>query len=91
MFVILTGLISKNRKHCNVTVVDITEYKLAEIKLLEAHENAELSSASSSAILGSSIDSIWAIDKDYKILYLNQDYQQEYSRRLVFGWNIFST
>ena len=58
MYVILTGIISENRKHCNVTMVDITDHKLAEIKLLEANEKAELCSANFSAILGSSIDNI---------------------------------
>jgi PAS domain S-box-containing protein len=82
-YVILTGIISENKDHCNVTAVDITDRKLAEIELLKAKENAEINSANFTAILGSTVDSIWAFDRDYKVVYINNVFQQQFLK--AFG------
>jgi PAS domain S-box-containing protein len=82
-YVILTGIISENKDKCNVTAVDITDRKLAEIELLKAKENAEINSANITAILGSTVDSIWAFDLDYKVVYFNQVFQQQFFK--AFG------
>jgi len=77
-YVILTGIISENRDHCKVTAIDITDRKLAEIELLKSKGNAEINSANFTAILGSTVDSIWAFDRDYKVVYINNVFQQEF-------------
>ena len=58
--------------------IDITERKQAEMELQEAKENAEINSANFTSILASTVDSIWAFDRDYKIVYINHIFQQEF-------------
>jgi signal transduction histidine kinase/CheY-like chemotaxis protein len=40
MYVILTGIIADDSKHCNIIMVDITERKLSEIELINAKQEA---------------------------------------------------
>lgn len=58
--------------------IDITERKEVEIELLKAKENSETNSSNITAILGSTVDSIWAFDTDYRIIYINHVFQQEF-------------
>jgi PAS domain S-box-containing protein len=58
--------------------LDITERKQAEAEIKVAKENAEIKSANITAILGSTLDSIWAFDTDYKIVYINEVFRQEF-------------
>ncbi|MFZ4726585.1 MAG: PAS domain-containing sensor histidine kinase, partial [Paludibacter sp.] len=58
--------------------LDITERKKAEEDLKVAKENAEIKSANITAILGSTLDSIWAFDRDYKIVYINEVFRNEF-------------
>lgn len=58
--------------------LDITERKLTEIELMKAKEIAEENNAIISAIIENTKDSIWSINSDYKITYLNQVFKGEF-------------
>ena len=58
--------------------LDITERKQAEEELLKAKLAAEINSANFTAILGSTVDSIWAFDRNYDIVFINKVFQQEF-------------
>jgi PAS domain S-box-containing protein len=57
---------------------DITDRKQTEIELLAAKESAEINSANLTAIFGSTIDSIWAFNRNYEILYINEVLKQDF-------------
>jgi PAS domain S-box-containing protein len=61
-----------------ISYVDITERKLVELAVLEAKENSETNSSNITAILGSTVDSIWAFDTEYRIIYINHVFRQEF-------------
>ncbi len=60
------------------TFRDITERKKAEFELLLAKEAAEAINANVTAILEGTTSNIWAFDRNYNILYINQIFQQEF-------------
>jgi signal transduction histidine kinase len=57
---------------------DITLRKLLEMQLVDAKEKVDLDSANFTAILGSTMDSIWAFDKNYKIVFVNDVFRKEF-------------
>ena len=59
-------------------VVNITERKLTETELLVAKEAADTNSANVSAIIEGTTDSIWAFNRNYEILYINQAFRNEF-------------
>ena len=66
-------------KRCLVgTFRDATKRKRAEAELLQAKETAEANSANVTAIIEGTQDSIWAFDRNYNILYINQMFQKEF-------------
>lgn len=71
---------------------DITEQKQDELKLQEAKEQALESIANIHAIINNTDDSVWAIDSDYKITYINhrfkQDFLQSFGYELKIGDNV---
>jgi PAS domain S-box-containing protein len=75
--------------------LDITERKKAEEDLMVAKENAEIKSANITAILGSTLDSIWAFDRDYNIVYINEVFREEFlksfSVRLDLGISLIDS
>ena len=58
--------------------LDITERKQTEEELLKAKRTAEINNANFTAILGSTVDSIWAFDRNYNIVFINEVFQQEF-------------
>jgi PAS domain S-box-containing protein len=60
------------------TFRDITERKKTESELLLAKEAAEAINANVTAIIEGATSSIWAFDRNYNILYINQLFQQEF-------------
>ncbi len=62
---------------------NITERKLAEISLIKAKEQTDAANANITAILEGSNNSIWAFDKNFRILYINSVFQNEFY--LSFG------
>jgi len=57
---------------------DITDRKYAEDELVKAKETAEEINANVTAILEGTTDSIWAFDRNYNILYINNVFQKEF-------------
>ncbi len=68
----------KGRKCLIGTFRDITDRKKAEIELLAAKETAEANSANLTAIIEGTNDNIWAFNRNYEILYINNMFQQEF-------------
>ena len=62
---------------------NISERKQADMELSLARENAEESNANITAIIEGTADSIWAFDKGYTVLYLNNVFRSEF--RESFG------
>ena len=58
--------------------LDVTERKQIEEALLKAKQTAEINSIKFTSILGSTVDSIWAIDRSYNIVFINKVFQQEF-------------
>jgi len=58
--------------------VDITKQKQSEQELTKAKEKAEESQANIKAIIEGTKNSIWAFNKQYKILYINNVFQQDF-------------
>lgn len=57
---------------------DITEQKKAETELLMAKEAADANSANVTAIIEGTRGSIWAFNRKFEILYINQVFQKEF-------------
>lgn len=57
---------------------EITSRKSAEQELLKAKEIADANSANLTAIIEGTADNIWAFDRNFKILYINQAFQREF-------------
>lgn len=72
--------------------IDITERKKAEKELIKAKERAEEYHANVEAIIEGTLDSIWAFDQQYNIIYINRTFQQEFEAafgiRLEKGSNL---
>ncbi len=68
---------------------DITEQKKSELEIIKAKEKAEESDANLKAIIENSIESIWSIDVNYRIQYVNEvfarAYESTFGVRLVKG------
>ena len=74
---------SNQPKTIVVHFMDITEIKNAEIEIRKAIESVEESKANITAIIEGSNNSIWAFNKNFELLYLNQKFQEEFL--LSFG------
>jgi PAS domain S-box-containing protein len=68
----------KGKKCLMGTFRDITERKKTEYELLLAKEAAETINANVTAIIEGTTSNIWAFDRNYNILYINQLFQQEF-------------
>ncbi|MFA9390394.1 MAG: PAS domain S-box protein, partial [Prolixibacteraceae bacterium] len=76
---ILASKVKYKGKNCLVgTFRDITERKKAELELLLAKESAEANSANVTAIIEGTNDSIWAFNRNYEILYINNAFQSDF-------------
>ena len=76
---ILASEVFYKGKECLMgTFRDITERKRAEYELLLAKEAAEAINANVTAIIEGTTSSIWAFDRNYNIIYINQLFQQEF-------------
>ncbi|MBK9291014.1 MAG: PAS domain S-box protein [Bacteroidetes bacterium] len=64
--------------HSVGTVRDITKHHNSEEALIEAKEKAEEINANVTAIIEGTSDSIWAFDRNYNILYINQVFQRDF-------------
>lgn len=62
---------------------EITNRKNAELELLAAKEIADTNSANLTAIIEGTADNIWAFNREFKILYINQAFQREFFK--TFG------
>lgn len=62
---------------------DITDKKRAEKQILEEKEKALLNYANLQAVIENTTDNIWAIDTEYRILYLNNNFKTNFKN--VFG------
>lgn len=59
-------------------VRDISERMQAEHELKLAREIADVNTANITAILEGTADSIWAFNRDYEIIYINQAFQHDF-------------
>jgi PAS domain S-box-containing protein len=76
---ILASEVFYKGKECLMgTFRDITERKKAEFELLLAKEAAEAINANVTAIIEGTTNNIWAFDRNYNILYINQIFQREF-------------
>ncbi len=76
---ILASEVFYKGKECLMgTFRDITERKKSEFELLVAKEAAEAINANVTAIIEGTTSNIWAFDRQYNILYINQLFQQEF-------------
>jgi PAS domain S-box-containing protein len=57
---------------------NVTDIKLRENKLLEAIEAADNNRANVTAIIEGTQDSVWAFDRNFDVLYINQVFQKEF-------------
>jgi len=92
---ILAFKVKYKGKNCLVgTFRETTIRKKAEVELMMAKEAAEANSANVTAIIEGTLNSIWAFDKDYNILYINQIFQKEFMQSfgtwLVPGVNLMN-
>lgn len=71
---------------CMTIAADITERKLAETKLMEAHRKVQFTSAWFRGIIEGATDYICATDMDMRVVTLNSAYQREFEK--VFGVRI---
>jgi len=60
-------------------VRNIDERKKTEKEIIIARENAELLNTKLSSILENTTESIWAIDRNYNIIYTNKVFQDEFN------------
>lgn len=66
-------------KKCLVGIFrDITERKKTEVELLIAKETAEAINANVTAIIEGTTNSIWAFNRSFEIIYINQVFQEEF-------------
>ena len=61
-------------------VRDITDHKLIEIEIQTAKEAADANSANVTAIIEGTDNSIWAFNRNYEVMYINQVFQREFYR-----------
>ncbi len=66
---------------------DITDKKRAEKQILEEKEKTLLNYANLVAVIENTTDNIWAIDTEYRILYLNNNFKTNFKD--VFGKDLF--
>lgn len=76
--ILASKVIYKGKKCIAGTFRDISNRKKAEIELRKAKEVAELNSANVTAIIEGATESIWAFNRNYEILYLNQLFKDEF-------------
>lgn len=62
---------------------DIKPEPISEVKWQEVKQSSDSFNANMEAILEGTLDSIWAFDSNYKILYINKVFQKEFLQ--VFG------
>ena len=60
------------------SIQDISELKQTEIELKTAKEKAEESKANITAIIEGTNNSIWAFNRNYQVIYINKEMQQEF-------------
>jgi len=74
------------------SISDISKHKQSEEDLKKAKHKADVRKANIQAIIENTTDSIWAIDKDYKITYINKVFRDEFfaafGRELLIGDSI---
>jgi len=61
-----------------IALTDITPFKHTKEELIKAKDIADENSANTTAILEGTNDSIWAFDRNYYILYVNNVFQKEF-------------
>ena len=69
-----TGKVILNLTHAT----DITKIKMAEHELQLAKEIADVNTANITAIIEGTADSIWAFNKQFEIVYINQVFKREF-------------
>ncbi len=76
----LTPIVDEEGKVTNVVSqsIDLTDIKEVEKELIIAKEKAEANEANITAIIEGTTNSIWAFNRNYEILYINQVLQQEF-------------
>jgi PAS domain S-box-containing protein len=57
---------------------EFTHFKEAQKNYINAHEEVEKGKANIHAIIDNTDDSVWAIDADYRITYINHKFKQEF-------------
>jgi PAS domain S-box-containing protein len=57
---------------------ELTLFKEAQKNFIDANEEVEKSKANIHAIIDNTDDSVWAIDADYRITYINHKFKQEF-------------
>lgn len=67
-------LYSQNKEYLSLN----EEYKVINEELMQAKEIAEANNANVTAIIEGTNNSIWAFDRNYKVLYINQVFQREF-------------
>jgi PAS domain S-box-containing protein len=71
-------VIIAGRKSLVTVTVDTTLQKEAEKDLIAAREASELKGANLKAIIENTTDSIWAFDRNYKIIYINKVFRENF-------------
>ncbi|MFW5687693.1 MAG: PAS domain S-box protein, partial [Bacteroidota bacterium] len=75
------------RKSLVTATVDTTLQKKAEKQLIAAREVSEIKGANLRSIIENTTDSIWAFDRDYKIIYTNKIFRDSFNAS--FGVQLF--
>jgi len=78
--VYISGTISEDGNQCHLTMLDITDHKNADIKILKDFQDREQSEQRNQIIMNSSLDAIITVDDRGQITYWNDQAET------VFGW-----
>jgi PAS domain S-box-containing protein len=85
MYVLLTGILTENHKHCNVTAVDITERRIAQ-EALKSSENRYRTTIESIS------DAFFTLDNELRFTHFNRQAEELLLKKSseVLGKQIFS-
>lgn len=91
---LLVNAYLSHERTLTVVFTDITNFKHSKEELERAKELADENAANTTAIIEGTADSVWAFDRNYLILYINnvfqRDFQQAFGVLLEKGSNLLT-